>query len=83
MTGSSRVWLSSLLVFIACARAATQVEVPPAPATAQPTPEVGAMAPNFMFTAVTTAGVQKPARLSDYRGQTVVLWFFIKARTRG
>lgn len=80
----SRKTLPMLLLVAACARAAQQdVAIPPAPETAQPTPEVGAVAPNFLFTAITKDGVQKPAKLSDYRGQTVVLWFFIKARTRG
>lgn len=52
-------------------------------APALPIPEVGSAAPDFTFRAVTKAGVGKPAKLSDYKGQTVVLWFFIKARTRG
>ena len=49
-----------------------------------PAPAVGDIAPDFAFRAITRDGVaSKPTRLSDYRGQTVVLWFFIKARTRG
>lgn len=79
----SRKALPGLLLLFACTRAAQVAEIPPAPATARPTPEVGAVAPNFRFTAITKDGIQKPANLSDYQGQTVVLWFFIKARTRG
>jgi len=81
----SRKTLPVLLLAAACARASQQAEValPPAPESAQPVPEVGAAAPNFRFTAVTKDGIQKPTKLSDYKGQTVVLWFFIKARTRG
>ena len=81
----SRSALPVLLLAAACARATQHLDepIPPAPAAAQPTPEVGSKAPNFMFTAVTKDGIQKPAKLSDHRGETVVLWFFIKARTRG
>lgn len=47
-------------------------------------PRVGDMAPDFTFRASTRYGMLRDAqRLSDYRGQTVVLWLFIKARTRG
>jgi len=53
------------------------------PATALPAPNVGDMAPDFMFAPITAAGIAPTKKLSDYRGQTVVLWLFIKARTRG
>jgi len=78
-----RMTLSTLLLAVACARGAQVAELPPAPATAQPTPAVGAIAPDFRFTAITKDGFQKPVRLSEYKGQTVVIWFFFKARTRG
>lgn len=42
------------------------------------------MAPDFSFRGVTRYGMLgDPNRVSDYRGQTVVLWFFVRARTRG
>jgi peroxiredoxin Q/BCP len=42
------------------------------------------MAPDFSLPGATRFGLLKdPARLSDYRGQTVVLAFFPKARTKG
>ena len=42
------------------------------------------MAPDFTIKGATRFGViRDPMKLSDYRGQTVVLWLFIKARTRG
>lgn len=58
---------------------------PPQPpsAAALPIPEVGSLAPDFDFTPVTKDGIQKPTRLSALKGQTVVVWFFFKARTRG
>ncbi len=47
-------------------------------------PKVGDMAPDFTLPAATKAGVQAtPIRLSDLRGQVVVLAFFPRARTSG
>jgi peroxiredoxin Q/BCP len=45
---------------------------------------VGEMAPDFALQGATRYGVlQEPVRLSDYRGDTVVLAFFFRVRTRG
>ena len=83
---------SPLLVTIAAVACASSAQLPPltaarpvgdVPAQAMPTPAVGDMAPDFMFTPITADGIGRTTRLSDYRGQTVVLWLFIKARTRG
>jgi peroxiredoxin Q/BCP len=53
-----------------------------APMLAQP--NVGDAAPDFTLPAATKAGVSAaPVKLSDLRGQTVVLAFFFKARTSG
>jgi hypothetical protein len=53
----------------------------------QPAPEplqVGATAPDFTLAGATRYGVLKsPIRLSDFKGKTVVLAFFYKARTKG
>jgi peroxiredoxin Q/BCP len=47
-------------------------------------PKVGAVAPDFSLPGATRYGLLKnPVRLSDYKGETVVLAFFFKARTRG
>jgi peroxiredoxin Q/BCP len=47
-------------------------------------PDVGQMAPDFVMPGATRYGVLRdPVRLSDFRGQTVVLAFFIRARTKG
>jgi len=60
-----------------------------APAHAQdetPTPplEVGAVAPDFELPGATRYGILRdPVRLSDFKGKTVVLAFFYKARTKG
>lgn len=61
--------------------AAQQAPATPAPATG---PNVGDMAPDFSLPAATRYGVlQAPLKLSDLRGQTVVVAFFPKARTSG
>jgi hypothetical protein len=47
-------------------------------------PAVGDVAPDFTLPGGTRYGLLKnPVRLSDYRGQTVVLAFFYQARTKG
>ena len=54
--------------------------VPPAP----PALQVGVVAPDFAIPGATRYGtLRNPVRLSDYKGKTVVLAFFFKARTRG
>jgi hypothetical protein len=45
---------------------------------------VGEMAPDFALPGATRHGVlDEPVRLSDYSGETVVLAFFFRVRTRG
>ena len=57
---------------------------PAAAAPATPLPAVGDVAPDFAITGATRYGLLKqPLRLSDFKGQTVVLAFFVRARTRG
>lgn len=72
---------------VALAAAALAVPARRAEAQAAPAPsplEVGAVAPDFALPGATRFGVlQQPVRLSDYRGKTVVLAFFFRARTRG
>lgn len=47
-------------------------------------PAVGQPAPDFSLAAATRRGVAKtPLRLSNFKGKTVVLAFFYKARTKG
>lgn len=58
------------------------------PAAAPPAewkaPAVGTMAPDFSLPGATRYGLLKePVKLSEYRGRTVVLAFFFKARTKG
>ena len=52
--------------------------------TPAPGPAVGEMAPDFTVVGASRYGVLRDSvRLSDFRGQTVVLAFFPKARTKG
>lgn len=57
-----------------------------APAEAQESEliSVGEVAPDFELPGATRYGLlEKPVRLSDFRGNTVVLAFFFKVRTGG
>ena len=65
-----------------CALAASARAQSPARATVSP--DVGALAPDFTLPAATRYGVLRDSiKLSDYKGKTVVLAFFFKARTKG
>ena len=71
------------------ALALSQTAPAPAPAPAGPPPgangpQVGSVAPDFSLPGATRYGrLQNPVKLSDFRGQTVVLAFFFQARTKG
>ena len=63
---------------------AAQEYPPPVEAKARPPLEVGAVAPDFTMKGATRYGVlANPVHLSDFKGKTVVLAFFFKARTSG
>ena len=54
------------------------------PGSADGARTVGQMAPDFTLPGATRYGLLKePVKLSELRGQTVVLAFFPKARTKG
>ena len=79
--------LVAILLFVAfavSARAVWAQQAPAAPAVSAPPLEVGAVAPDFALPGATRYGVLKdPVKLSDFKGKTVVLAFFFKARTKG
>ena len=83
MNGSKVVLALGMLAAPQVARA----QVAPAPAGPVPganQPAVGSVAPDFTLVGATRYGLLKtPVRLSDFRGQTVVLAFFYQARTKG
>ena len=65
------------------ASAAAQQPAAPAP-QAETGPKVGEVAPDFTLPGATRYGLLRdPVSLSGLRGKTVVLAFFVKARTRG
>ena len=54
------------------------------PGSASTAPDVGQSAPDFSLPGTTRYGpLREPVKLSELRGQTVVLAFFPKARTKG
>jgi hypothetical protein len=65
--------------------AAMLLALPAALAAQEPSPlAAGVAAPAFALTGATRYGVLKaPVHLSDFAGQTVVLAFFYRARTKG
>jgi hypothetical protein len=75
---------AALVVLVAVAQAGSQATVAPAAPPPPPLLAVGSNAPDFTLGGATRYGLlAKPVRLSDYRGQTVVLAFFFQARTKG
>ena len=75
-----RLALSAGLLALAAPTATAQQPTP----AADPVPEVGAPAPDFAIQGATRYGVLRDSvRLSDFRGKTVVLAFFYRARTKG
>jgi len=75
-----------VVLALAAAPAALAAQQPAAPAAPAPPPalEVGTVAPDFTVSGATRYGVLRtPIHLSDFKGKTVVLAFFFKARTRG
>ncbi|HEU5171368.1 MAG TPA: hypothetical protein VFU46_12560 [Gemmatimonadales bacterium] len=77
-----RVWRP---IAVACAVTCAVTLTLPAEARGQGDgPAVGERAPDFTLPVATREGIgNAPARLRDFRGQTVVLAFFFKARTGG
>ena len=70
------------LTLALCALAASAGAQAPAPKYVSP--EVGTLAPDFTLPAATRYGVLRDSiKLSDYRGKTVVLAFFFRARSKG
>lgn len=71
-----RTWWLAALIGLVCPFAASAQAPEPL--------EVGVEAPDFELAAATRTGVlEKPVRLSDFRGKTVVLAFFYRVRTPG
>jgi len=79
MTRFTFAVLAPLVAALAVPGAGAQQPAAPAPELA-----VGVSAPDFTLPGATRYGVLKaPVHLSDFKGKTVVLAFFYKARTKG
>ncbi len=73
----------AVVAFTVAATSIVSAQAAP-PATNATVLKVGDVAPDFTVTAVTAAGNDaKPFKLSEHKGETVVLAFFPKARTSG
>jgi peroxiredoxin Q/BCP len=76
------VQLAAVAALAVSAVAAGQAS--PKPGSAAFAPDTGKMAPDFTLKGATRYGaLATPVHLTDFRGQTVVLAFFPKARTKG
>ena len=74
----------SLALTLALTPALLPAQQLPARTGTTPPLEIGAVAPDFALRGATRYGVlANPVRLSDFKGKTVVLAFFFKARTSG
>jgi hypothetical protein len=74
----------SLALTLALTPALLPAQQSPARTGITPPLEVGAVAPDFSLPGATRYGVlANPVRLADFKGKTVVLAFFFKARTKG
>ena len=79
---SRRVAQIALALFVGAT--STALAQQPQPGSAATAPDTGQMAPDFTLPGATRYGLLKePVKLSSFRGQTVVLAFFPKARTKG
>jgi cytochrome oxidase Cu insertion factor (SCO1/SenC/PrrC family) len=73
--------LALVLLLAACILASPSSAQEPKPPEAL---KVGGDAPDFALPGATRYGVLRvPVHLSDFKGKTVVLAFFYKARTKG
>ena len=76
--------LTVLVAILVLGAGSVWAQQPVAAAPAPPALEVGVVAPDFTLPGATRYGVLRdPIKLSDFKGKTVVLAFFFKARTRG
>ena len=78
-------WLTAALLALAMSGAAgAQTTGARAAPSVPPAIAVGQTAPDFSLPGATRYGsLAAPVKLSDFRGQTVVIAFFYKARTKG
>jgi cytochrome oxidase Cu insertion factor (SCO1/SenC/PrrC family) len=80
----TRLALVAAALLVGGAARDARAQQQPAAAPADVGPKVGEMAPDFALPGATRYGtLAKPVRLSDFRGQSVIIAFFPVARSRG
>ena len=85
-TGVRRAALAAALVVLGSAPSALSAQASSPAAVAAPASvlAVGDVAPDFALPGATRYGrLLGPVRLADLKGQTIVIAFFYKARTKG
>jgi len=83
-TRFAKIFLAASLSSPAIVFGQTAPAAPAGPAPGANGPQIGSVAPDFSLPGATRYGrLQNPVKLSDFRGQTVVLAFFYQARTKG
>ena len=76
--------IACMLVLAGARAGAQQSGAQPGPPASPAGPQVGDLAPDFELPGASRYGLLRgPLRLSDFRGQTVIVAFFPKARTKG
>ena len=76
--------LAQIALVVLVGASSTAIAQQPQPGSAATAPDTGQMAPDFTLPGATRYGLLRdPVKLSSLRGQTVVLAFFPKARTKG
>ena len=81
---SSSVRISTFMLALAVSAQSLAAQAQDPPQTTTPPLEVGVMAPDFTLEGGTRYGIlAEPVSLSDFRGKTVIIAFFPRARTRG
>ena len=80
----ARTRIAALAIAALAGPATLAAQQPAASKPAETGPKVGEVAPDFSLPGATRYGLLRdPVTLSSLRGKTVVLAFFVKARTRG
>jgi hypothetical protein len=76
--------MRSLVVAAAAVALPLVAQQPASPSQTPALPAIGATAPDFAVSGATRFGVLRdPVHLSDFKGKTVAIAFFYRARTRG
>lgn len=77
-------WAVAVLLVSSASVLKAGAQESPAATQQEQGPAIGEQAPEFSLTGASRTGVRpRPVKLRDFKGKTVVLAFFYKARTKG